>query len=213
VRTKDLCWSVGTIYDPRGLPRVSTAGQGVDRVLQLIFGCCGLKVRGHRCSWVLSDRPPDLFRLRTVRRCPRPSALCAGASAMSRTWCCTCPNVGGWDGDLQCLPSIRGLFYNHFTIRNFGNLIGLSWITDDNLFAFALIGRIRPNQDFLVVKTDNVHQKGLCVHLHFFKLQSTLVDGRLDLSSKYITIISGMRERIMPLVIGTALSSPADGIV
>jgi hypothetical protein len=34
VRTKVLCWSVMMIYDPRGLPRVSTAGPGVDGVLQ-----------------------------------------------------------------------------------------------------------------------------------------------------------------------------------
>jgi hypothetical protein len=35
VHTKDSCWSVGTICDPRELPGVSTAGSGVDRVLQL----------------------------------------------------------------------------------------------------------------------------------------------------------------------------------
>jgi hypothetical protein len=35
VRIKDLCWLVGTIYDPRELPGVSTAGPGVDGVLQL----------------------------------------------------------------------------------------------------------------------------------------------------------------------------------
>jgi hypothetical protein len=29
VRTKDSCWSVGTIYDPRELPGVSTAGPGI----------------------------------------------------------------------------------------------------------------------------------------------------------------------------------------
>jgi hypothetical protein len=34
VCTKDSCWSVGTIYDPREIPRVSTAGPGVDEVLQ-----------------------------------------------------------------------------------------------------------------------------------------------------------------------------------
>jgi hypothetical protein len=34
VHTKDLCWSMGTIYDPRELPGVSIAGPGVDRVLQ-----------------------------------------------------------------------------------------------------------------------------------------------------------------------------------
>jgi hypothetical protein len=31
VRTKDSCWSVGTIYDPRELPRVSTAGPVIGR--------------------------------------------------------------------------------------------------------------------------------------------------------------------------------------
>jgi hypothetical protein len=34
VRTKDLCWSVGTIYDPRDLPGVSTVDPRVDEVLQ-----------------------------------------------------------------------------------------------------------------------------------------------------------------------------------
>jgi hypothetical protein len=29
VRTKDSCWTVGTIYDPRELPGVSTAGQEI----------------------------------------------------------------------------------------------------------------------------------------------------------------------------------------
>jgi hypothetical protein len=29
VHTKDSCWSVGTIYDPRELPVVSTAGPGI----------------------------------------------------------------------------------------------------------------------------------------------------------------------------------------
>jgi hypothetical protein len=31
VRTKDSCWSVGTIYDPRELLGVSTAGPGIGR--------------------------------------------------------------------------------------------------------------------------------------------------------------------------------------
>jgi hypothetical protein len=33
VCTKDSCWSVGTIYDPRALLGVSTADLGVDEVL------------------------------------------------------------------------------------------------------------------------------------------------------------------------------------
>jgi hypothetical protein len=31
VCTKDPCWSVGTIYDPRELPGVSTTGPGIGR--------------------------------------------------------------------------------------------------------------------------------------------------------------------------------------
>jgi hypothetical protein len=31
VRTKEPCWSVGTIYDPSELPGVSTAGPGIGR--------------------------------------------------------------------------------------------------------------------------------------------------------------------------------------
>jgi hypothetical protein len=36
VHTKDSCWSVGTIYDARELPGVSTTGVGVDGVLQVV---------------------------------------------------------------------------------------------------------------------------------------------------------------------------------
>jgi hypothetical protein len=37
VRTKDSCWSVGTIYDPRELQGVSTAGLGIGRGVTV---CC-----------------------------------------------------------------------------------------------------------------------------------------------------------------------------
>jgi hypothetical protein len=36
VHTKDSCWTVGLVYNPRGLPEVSTAGSGVDEVLQMV---------------------------------------------------------------------------------------------------------------------------------------------------------------------------------
>jgi hypothetical protein len=52
VHTKDTCWSMGTIYDARGLPGVSTAGSVVDEVLQVVSKptltvswVCGLGVR------------------------------------------------------------------------------------------------------------------------------------------------------------------------
>jgi hypothetical protein len=72
--------------------------------------------------------------------------------------------------------------------------IGLSCVADDYLFAFALIGYVWPNQDPFALKIDHVHRKGLCVHLHFLKFQSSFVNGRLNLSTEYITIISGMRK-------------------
>jgi hypothetical protein len=36
VRIKDSCWSVEMVYDPRGLPGVSTTGPGVVGVLQIL---------------------------------------------------------------------------------------------------------------------------------------------------------------------------------
>jgi hypothetical protein len=53
VRTKDSCWSVETIYDPRELSGVSTTGPGMDGVLQVVSeptlasftGMCELGVR------------------------------------------------------------------------------------------------------------------------------------------------------------------------
>jgi hypothetical protein len=39
VRTKDPCWSVGTIYDPRELPGVSTAGPGLDECYICAYIC------------------------------------------------------------------------------------------------------------------------------------------------------------------------------
>jgi hypothetical protein len=72
--------------------------------------------------------------------------------------------------------------------------IGISCIADDYLFAFAFIGCVWPNQDFLALEVDHVHRKGLCIHLHFLKFQSSLVNGRLNLSTEYITIICGLRK-------------------
>jgi hypothetical protein len=65
-------------------------------------------------------------------------------------------NVEGHDNDLQCLPSIWGLLCNHFPARKFGDFIILSWVTNDDLLAFTLIGRARPNQDFFIVKVDHI---------------------------------------------------------
>jgi hypothetical protein len=59
VYTKDLCWSVGTIYDSRELPGVSTAstgiGWGVTSGIRAdprgFTGVCGLGCSGIWCMW------------------------------------------------------------------------------------------------------------------------------------------------------------------
>jgi hypothetical protein len=61
VRTKDSCWSVGTIYDPRELPGVSTTGPGIGRgVTGLLEG-----EKGRRHSH------PYIGRREVCRGCPR----------------------------------------------------------------------------------------------------------------------------------------------
>jgi hypothetical protein len=57
VRTKDPYWSVGTIYDSRELPGVSTAGPGIGRGVTSgvttdprgFTGVCGLRGSGIWC--------------------------------------------------------------------------------------------------------------------------------------------------------------------
>jgi hypothetical protein len=70
--------------------------------------------------------------------------------------------------------------------------IGLSCVADDYLFAF--ISCAWPNQDPLALEVDHIYRKGLRVYLHFLKFQSSFVNGRLNLSTEYITIISGVRK-------------------
>jgi hypothetical protein len=45
VRTKDSCWSVGTIYDPRELPGVSTADPGIGRGVTAVSMHLALRVK------------------------------------------------------------------------------------------------------------------------------------------------------------------------
>jgi hypothetical protein len=58
---------------------------------------------------------------------------------------CLPPSAGGCDGHFKGLSSIRILLGHHFPARNFIIPIGLSRVTDDYLFAFALIGCAWPN--------------------------------------------------------------------
>jgi hypothetical protein len=144
---------------------------------------------------------PSAGVLRTVRRSVGPSAsgwrtVRDAQHGFPRLSPCLRlpPSARGCDGHLQGLPSIGSLLGHHFPARNFTIPISLFSIADDCFFAFAFIGCVWPNQDFLALEVDHVHRKGLCIHLHFLKFQSSLVNGRLNLSPKHITIISGMRE-------------------
>jgi hypothetical protein len=40
VRTKDSCWSMGTIYDPSELPGVSAASPGIGRDVTRVYVPC-----------------------------------------------------------------------------------------------------------------------------------------------------------------------------
>jgi hypothetical protein len=51
VRTKDSCWSMGTIYDPRELPGVSTTGPGIGRIVT-----SGIRVDRQGFTSVCGDR-------------------------------------------------------------------------------------------------------------------------------------------------------------
>jgi hypothetical protein len=62
VRTKDSCWSMGTIYDPRELPGVSIVGPGIGRGVTSgiradsrgFTGVCGLGGSGIWRMWAWS---------------------------------------------------------------------------------------------------------------------------------------------------------------
>jgi hypothetical protein len=62
VRTKDSCWSVRTIYYPRELPGVSTAGPGIGQGVTKVFlgpsASRSLRIfRGSSSLWK-NDLPP-----------------------------------------------------------------------------------------------------------------------------------------------------------
>jgi hypothetical protein len=105
VRTKDSCWSVGTIYDPRELPGVSTAGPGIGRGVTISFVCLdriGKKIKkvctGHFAECDTWQRG-TLQSVRTIAlgKEPRPGhryrffAECSGSSTRQRNTLCRVP--------------------------------------------------------------------------------------------------------------------------
>jgi hypothetical protein len=141
--------------------------------------------------WNPLDRPAWS---RTVCACASDRPRCAARAPAPAPWSALAPQRWGRDGHFKSLPSIGSLLGHYFPTRNFMIPIGLSCVADDYLFVFAFISCVWPNQDPLALKIDHVHRKGLRVHLHFLKFQSSFVNDRLNLSTEYITIISGMRK-------------------
>jgi hypothetical protein len=97
------------------------------------------------------------------------------------------PGASGLAGLLvQSLPSNLFLWY-----------IWRAGIANDDVFAFAFIGHFGPNQDLFACGFYGIDRKWLRVHLHLLKNQPALIYGRLYLSTENITIIGGMRKRIV----------------
>jgi hypothetical protein len=152
-------------------------------------------------SLLLGVAGPSARMIRIVQHCLRPSvSMCwtvrdAQKRGPRLGYLPTpAPSIEGSDGNLQSLPSIGSSFRHHFPTRDFSIFIGLSCSADDDLLAFALIGHAGPDQDFFTIKVDHIYWEGFRVRLHFLKFQSSPINGRLDLSSKHITIISGVRK-------------------
>jgi hypothetical protein len=66
VRTKDPCWSVGTIYDPSELPGVSTAGPRIGRGVRIVHLVASKDSSVTLCVCVdsvkfLHSYPPSLY--------------------------------------------------------------------------------------------------------------------------------------------------------
>jgi hypothetical protein len=82
----------------------------------------------------------------------------------------------------------------------------MSLISYDNLFALGRLGLRWPNQDLLPIEFDRIYvsREQIFVEHHMgtlYKLQSSFIYGRLNLSTKNIAIISSMRIGIMPFII------------
>jgi hypothetical protein len=76
----------------------------------------------------------------------------------------------------------------------------------DDLFALGRLSLRWLNQDLLSIELDHIHvcQEWVFVELHlgtFYKFQSSVIYGRLNLSMKNIAIASSMGIRIMPFII------------
>jgi hypothetical protein len=91
VRTKDSCWYVGMIYDPRGLSGVSITGPEVDGMLHrgslhrvlLVFPMCGAPGRyGVMRGGSGLDRAAELGWCSGTRL----SGGRAGAAGLGRRW-------------------------------------------------------------------------------------------------------------------------------
>jgi hypothetical protein len=118
---------------------------------------------------------------------------------------CFPPMSRSFDSNLESFSAIRGLFICHFSCQLFPPQIGLSF-PDHHILSLSSFGLMRPNQNLGLLQLHSIDGKRLLIHLHLMKHQTTFVDGRLNLSTKHIAIISGMRIRIMKHTICTSFN-------
>jgi hypothetical protein len=112
------------------------------------------------------------------------------------------------EGGLWALLWLAPLFLLPLAIlRTFG-LNHPRWplLSYDDLFALGRLSLRWLNQDLLSIELDHIHvcQERVFVELHlgtFYKFQSSVIYGRLNLSMKNIAIASSMGIRIMSFII------------
>jgi hypothetical protein len=108
------------------------------------------------------------------------------------------PQHRGFDGDLQRLFVISGLLHYHLSRQNLlidGDSV---LFADDHVLAFGRFSLFRSDQYLGVLQINFVDQKRILIHLHLLMTQSFIIDDRLDLSMKNITIISTARKIVVP---------------
>jgi hypothetical protein len=159
-----------------------------------ISGHCGLKVRGRRRSSALPDRPLERSGPSgDVTDRPRLGTGLSVMRSMGSRACplvCACPpvpevvivtfSVSPPSGVFSATTFLQEILLFPSASR------ALSMMTSLSLPLSAVLGQIRI---FFSIEVDHIHWEGLCVLLKF---QSSLVNGRLNLSLKHITIISGI---------------------
>ena len=105
---------------------------------------------------------------------------------------------------LSCPPSVEA-FAATREVLFCSTLFFMPFFTNDHIFLFSRFGLMRPNQHFWICQVKCMNGKMILINLHCRNNQSSLIYGRLYLSTKNIAIIGSMRKNIMELTICASL--------